>query len=108
MVNNDHACRPARDFVSALAADGEAKEMTTVNEPRADARAARGRRLGPPTRLTMWLLYALAALIFLVTIVMIVRSGAVPCTGASARAVRHHEQSPACAPAVRYPAPGRR
>src|SRR5262245_11450398 len=96
--------RPAQDYVSALAADTEDKEMTTVNEPRAGPRAAQGRRLGPPNRLTVWLLYSLAALVFLVTMVMIVRSGAAPCTGAaSVRAAQHHRPNPACAPAVRSP-----
>ena len=109
IVNNDHSCRPARDYVSVLAADKEEKEMTTVNKPLAGARAVRGRRFGPHTRLTVWLLYALAALAFLVTIAMIVRSGAAPCTGAaSVRAAQHHTPNPACAPAVRYPVPGRR
>ena len=84
------------------------KEMTTVKEPRAGARAARGSRLEPPTRLTAWSLYALAALVFLVTIVMIVRSGAAPCARASVSAARHHAPNPACAATVRYPVPGRR
>ena len=86
--------------------------MTTVkkvDKPRADARAARRRgRPGPPTKLTVWLFCALAAVVLAVTIVMIVRSGAATCIGAGP--VHHgqrHAQIPGCPPKTN-PVPGRR
>jgi len=80
----------------------------TVDKPRADARAARSRRSGPPTRLTVWLFCALAAAVLAVTIVMIVRSGEATCVGAAP--VHHgqrHAQIPGCPPKTN-PVPGRR
>jgi hypothetical protein len=83
--------------------------MTTVKEPRADARAARGRRPEPPARLTVWLLAALAVVIAVVTIVMIAHEGGAACTSrAPVRGAQRHAQIPICAPAVTNPVHGRR
>jgi hypothetical protein len=84
--------------------------MTTVNKPLASTPAAdRRRRPGPPTRLTLWLFYALAALVVAVTIAMTARSGAPTCTSAApVGAAQHHAQIKTCAPAVINPMPGRR
>jgi len=81
--------------------------MTTVNEPRAGAQAARARRPGPPTRLKVWLLYALAAVVLVVTIIMIAHSGAATCTGAAPVHHGQRAQIPSCAPKTN-PVPGRR
>jgi len=84
--------------------------MTTVNKPLTGTPAARRRpRPGLPTRLTLRLFYALAALVVVVTIVMTARSGAPTCTSAApARAAQHHAQLKTCAPNVINPVPGRR
>jgi hypothetical protein len=84
--------------------------MTTVNKPRADAGAARRRgRPGLPAKLTVWLCYAVAALVLVVTIIMIVQSAAAPCTGtAPGRAAQHRAPIQACSPAGTNPVPGRR
>src|SRR5215471_14574178 len=81
------------------------KEMTIVNKPLAGTPAVRRRRRpGPPTRLTLWLFYALAALVVAVTIAMTARSGTPTCTSAApARAAQHHAQIRTCAPAVINP-----
>lgn len=85
------------------------REMKTINEPFANARASRGQQPGPPARLTVWLLCTLAASALVVTIALIAHSGATSCTGAaSARADQHHGQSLTCPPAERNPVPGRR
>ena len=84
--------------------------MTTVNKPLTVTRAARRRpRPGLPTRITLWLFYALAALVVAVTIAMTARSGTPTCTSAApARAAQHYAQIKTCAPAVINPVPGRR
>jgi hypothetical protein len=84
--------------------------MTTVNEPRAEARTARCQRWpGPPAKLMVWLFSALAALVLVVTIVMTVQSGAAPCTStAPGQAAQYHAQIQICAPAGRNPVAGRR
>ena len=84
--------------------------MTTVNKPLTGTPAARRRpRPGLPTRPTLWLFYALAALVVVVTIAMTARSGAPTCTSAApARAAQHHAQLKTCAPNVINPVPGRR
>jgi hypothetical protein len=83
--------------------------MTTVNKLLAGTPAARRRRPWPPTRLTPWLFYTLAALLVVVTIAMTAPSGAPTCTSAApARAAQHHAQIKTCAPAVINPVPGRR
>jgi len=84
--------------------------MTILNKPLPGTPAARRRRQpGPPTRLTLWLFYTLAALVVAVTVVMTARSGAPTCTSAApVRAAQHHAQIKTCAPAVINPVPGRR
>jgi hypothetical protein len=86
------------------------KEMTTVNNPRADGRAARrGGRPGPPAKLTVWLSCALAALVLAVTIVTIAQSAAAPCVGtAPGRAAQPRAPIQTCVPAGRNPVPGQR
>ena len=84
--------------------------MTTVNKPRADARTAHRWGLpGPPAKLTVWLFYALAALVLVVTIVVTAQSAAAPCKGTTrGRAALHLAPIQTCAPAGRNPMPGRR
>jgi len=66
-------------------------------------------RSRPPARLAAWLLYALAALVLLVTTVMTLSSGAPTCTGAARPgATGHHAQIGTCAPAKNLPVPGAR
>jgi len=79
----------------------------TVDKPRADARAARSWRSGPPTRLTVWLFSALAAVLLAVTIVLIVRSGEATCIGAAPVHHGQRHQIPGC-PLKTNPVPGRR
>jgi hypothetical protein len=82
--------------------------MKTISEPLANARASRSGRPGPPARLTVWLLYTLAASALVVTIALIAHSGATSCTdAASASADQYHGQSLTCPPAGRNPVPGR-
>ena len=83
--------------------------MTTVTEPRADARATRRQRRTWPPMLTLWLFYALVALVLAGTIVMTAHSGTAACTGAATvRAAQLHAQTKTCAPALTNPVPGRR
>ena len=83
--------------------------MTTVNEPRAGERAARGRRPGPPARLTVWLFAALAVVVVVVSIVMIAHEGGATCTSRTpVRGAQRHAPIPTCAPTVTHPVHGRR
>ena len=61
-------------------------------------------RSRPPARHAAWLLYALAALVLLVTTVMTLSSGPATCPGAAG----HHAQIGTCAPAKNLPVPGGR
>jgi hypothetical protein len=71
--------------------------------------ASERQRSGPPARYTAWLLFALAALALLVTIVMTARSGPVACAGAGGlSAAGHHVQIETCAPAKNPPLLGDR